>query len=166
MPRVYELPTHLQVEDQLIAGLTIRQLLRVVVGASAAYCVWDRAPWMSSDMRLAAAGVPVIIGLLFASLQPGGRSLDQWLLAMLLFFAMPRRLAWQPGEHAPRLQLPGRDADWAELDVHPDWLAPLANGASVQLLSAAQRESQALRPFGRMASAGRQVRLILREWSA
>ena len=124
MPRVYELPTHLQVEDQLIAGLTIRQLLRVVVGACAAYCFWDRAPWMSSDLRLAAAGVPVIIGLLFALLQPGGRSLDQWLLAMLLFFAMPRRLAWQPSDHAPRLQLPGRDADWAELDVHPHWLAP------------------------------------------
>jgi hypothetical protein len=28
--------------------------------------------------------------------RPRGRSLDQWLLAMLLFFAMPRRLAWQP----------------------------------------------------------------------
>ena len=29
MPRVYELPTHLQVEDQLIAGLTARELSRL-----------------------------------------------------------------------------------------------------------------------------------------
>jgi hypothetical protein len=32
MPRVYELPTHLQVEDQLIAGLTARQLVRLMMG--------------------------------------------------------------------------------------------------------------------------------------
>ena len=32
MTRVYELPTHLQVEDQLIAGLTVRQLLRLMIG--------------------------------------------------------------------------------------------------------------------------------------
>ncbi len=44
MPRVYELPTHLGVEDQLVAGLTARQLLRLVIGASLAYGVWDQVP--------------------------------------------------------------------------------------------------------------------------
>src|SRR5712691_6006923 len=34
MPRVYELATHLQVEDQLIGGLTARRLLRLMIGAS------------------------------------------------------------------------------------------------------------------------------------
>ena len=35
MPRIYELPTHLQVEDVLIAGLTARQLVRLMIGAIA-----------------------------------------------------------------------------------------------------------------------------------
>ena len=34
MTRVYELPTHLQVEDQLIAGLTARQSLQLGIGLS------------------------------------------------------------------------------------------------------------------------------------
>ena len=49
MPRVYELPTHLQVEDQLIAGLTARQLLRLVIGGSLAYGVWDQAAWLPNE---------------------------------------------------------------------------------------------------------------------
>jgi len=43
MPRVHELPTHLQVEDVLLAGLTARQLLRLMIGASLAYGLWDQA---------------------------------------------------------------------------------------------------------------------------
>jgi hypothetical protein len=34
MPRVYELPTHLDVEDTLIFGLSARQLVRLAVGAT------------------------------------------------------------------------------------------------------------------------------------
>ena len=52
MPRVYELPTHLQVEDQLVAGLTARQLLRLMLGASLAYSVWDQADWLPDEVRL------------------------------------------------------------------------------------------------------------------
>jgi len=67
MPRVYELPTHLGVEDQLIAGLTARQLLRLVIGASLAYGVWDQVPWLPEEVRLAVAIVLAIIGVLFAA---------------------------------------------------------------------------------------------------
>ena len=35
MPRVYELPTHLQVEDTLIAGLTARRFLRLIIQENA-----------------------------------------------------------------------------------------------------------------------------------
>jgi hypothetical protein len=42
MPRIYELPTHLQVEDQLIAGMTARQLVRLMIGASLAYGAYDQ----------------------------------------------------------------------------------------------------------------------------
>jgi PrgI family protein len=121
MPRVYELPTHLQVEDQLLAGLTARQLLRLVIGASLAYGVWDQMSWLPEEVRVALAGALAFAGVLFALVQPFGGPLDQWLLAGLLFVVLPRRLVWQPG-----LALPGQsvqeDSGWAELELRPEWL--------------------------------------------
>ncbi len=121
MPHLYELPTHLQVEDALIAGLTARQLLRLMIGASLAYGVWDQMVWLPPEVRLALAAVLAVIGILFALLRPGGRPLDQWLLAGLLFVVVPRRLVWRPG--AALLGRPSRDqAGWAELELRPEWL--------------------------------------------
>ncbi|MGI9146154.1 MAG: PrgI family protein [Chloroflexota bacterium] len=121
MPRVYELPTHLLVEDQLIAGLTARQLLRLVIGASLAYGFWDQVPWLPDEVRLVLAIVLAIVGVLFAVLQPGGRSLDQWLLASLLFVVLPRRLVWRSCVELSR-NTPSDQAGWAELELCPEWL--------------------------------------------
>ncbi len=121
MPRVYELPTHLQVEDQLVAGLTARQVLRLMIGASLAYGVWDQAGWLAQELRLAGAIALAVIGVLFAVLQPGGRPLDQWLLAGVLFVVLPRRLVWRPGAVLLR-QPPREEPGWAELELHPEWL--------------------------------------------
>src|SRR5260370_222717 len=74
MPRVYELPTHLQVEDQLIAGLTARQLVRLLVGASLAYGVWDQATWLAQDIRLLFALLIAPVAALFALLEPSTRA--------------------------------------------------------------------------------------------
>jgi PrgI family protein len=123
MPRVYELPTHLQVEDQLIAGLTARQLVRLMIGASVAYGVWDQAPWLSQEVRLALAAVLAATGVVFALLQPRGRALDSWLLTAVLFVVLPRQLVWRPGtaqQHKPRPD----QAGWAELELHPEWVEP------------------------------------------
>lgn len=129
MSRVCELPTHLQVEDQLIAGLTARQLLRLITGAALAYGVWDQVRWLPSEVRLALAVVLSVASMLLALLQPGGRSLDHWLVAGLLFMVLPRRLGWQPGA-APLPEPPRERADWAELELHPEWLgaAVIADG--------------------------------------
>jgi hypothetical protein len=122
MPRIYELPTHLQVEDVLLAGLTARQLVRLMIGSSLGYGVWDQVTWLPEEVRLALAVALAVIGVLFALLQPGGRSLDQWLVAGLLFVAVPRRLCWRPGATVHRH--PSREqAGWAELELHPGWLA-------------------------------------------
>ena len=53
--------------------------------------------WLPHEVRLGVAVVIAVAGLLFALLQPGGRPLDQWLLAGVLFVALPRRLVWRPG---------------------------------------------------------------------
>src|SRR5947209_7533611 len=95
MPRVYELPTHLQVEDNLLLGLTARQLVRVAVSASLAYEVWDVSSAFPSGLRLALTACLVVSGLLLVLLQPGGRSLDQWVLAFMVFAILPRRRIWR-----------------------------------------------------------------------
>jgi hypothetical protein len=121
MPRIYELPTHLQVEDVLIAGLTARQLLRLMVGASLGYGLWDQAVWLPQELRMGLAAAIVIAGLAVALVQPGGRPLDQWLLAGLLFVALPRRLVWRSG--AALLRQPTREqSGLAELALHPGWV--------------------------------------------
>jgi len=121
MPRIYELPTHLQVEDQLIAGMTARQLVRLMIGASLAYGAYDQVAWLPDEARVALAGALAIGGVLFALLRPGGRPLDQWLLAAALFVVLPRRLTWRAGTMP--LARPHRDQQgWAELELQPEWL--------------------------------------------
>ena len=120
MPRVYELPTHLQVEDVLIAGLTARQLVRLMVGASLAYGLWDQTAALPMLVRLSATVVLAVAGLLLALIRPAGRPLDQWLLAALLFAVSPHKQLWcrTPSEllrlRATRTQV------WAELAPRPD----------------------------------------------
>src|SRR5439155_16682914 len=150
MPRVYELPTHLQVEDQLIAGLTARQLLRLMIGASLAYGLWDQAGWLPQDIRLALAAVLVVIAVLFALLQPGGRPLDEWLLAGLLFVALPRRLVWRPGTTLPR-RLPREQSGWAELELHPEWLQIEAS-RQLEISRHVSRRPRAFQRFDRIRS--------------
>jgi hypothetical protein len=120
MPRIYELPTHLGVEDQLIGRLTARQLVRIAVGASLGYIVWDRLRWIPDELRLTAGLAVTAIGVTFAVVRPGGRSLDQWSLAWLVFVLLPHQLVWQPGS-APADPRPD-EAAWSELDLSPGWL--------------------------------------------
>ena len=56
MALIYEVPTHLNVEDTLIFGLTPRQLLRISVGASLAYFVWEQTSPVVDGVRLALTG--------------------------------------------------------------------------------------------------------------
>ena len=83
------------------------QLLRLVIGAALAYSVWGQVVGLPSEVRLTLAVVLGVIGVLFGLLQPGGRSLDHWLVAGALFVVLPRRLGWQSGA-APLREPPAR----------------------------------------------------------
>jgi hypothetical protein len=109
------------VEDKLIAGLSTRQLLRLLIGASLAYGVWDQLPWLAQEIRLASAVLAAAIGVVFALLKPHGRTLDSWLMAALLFIALPRQLVWRPGVTQQHRAQPDQ-ADWSELELRPEWL--------------------------------------------
>jgi hypothetical protein len=74
------------------------------------------------EVRLGLAVAIAVAGLLFAILQPGGRPLDQWLLAGVLFVALPRRLVWRPGNTLLRQPVQREQSGLAELALHPDWV--------------------------------------------
>jgi hypothetical protein len=76
LPRIFELPTHLEVEDQLVAGLTARQLLRPVIGGSLGYGAWDQLPWVPQEVRVLPAVILAGVGAVFALLQLPGRVLE------------------------------------------------------------------------------------------
>jgi hypothetical protein len=121
MPRVYELPTHLDVQDTLLFGLTVRQLVRLAVGASVAYAIWNQTAALPAALRFGFTCVVVIIGLLLALLQPGGRPLDQWLFAALQFCLLPRRRLWRR-DSAAGVHPVEASRGWADLQLEPAWI--------------------------------------------
>jgi PrgI family protein len=116
----HEVPTHLDVEDKVAFGLTVRQFLYILVGSSASYALWGQAPTLADGLRLAGAGACIAVTLAFALLRPAGRALEEWLVAALVFAASPRSATWQPAEpFAAEWRRPG--ADWQELTPSLVW---------------------------------------------
>jgi|SRR5579859_745520 len=116
----HEVPTHLDVEDKVLLGLTVRQFLYLLVGSSASYALWDQAATVGDGLRGAGVGICIATTLAFALLRPAGRALEEWLVAGFVFFAAPRRSTWQPTEPVPAdWRLPG--AGWQELTPSLVW---------------------------------------------
>jgi hypothetical protein len=124
MPRIHEVPTHLNVEDTLLSSLTPTQLVRLAVCASLAYGVWDQLALLPALARAGLAGVLVLVGLFEAFWQPEGCSLDAWALALLSFRLAARQLVWRRPEPDPA-DWCGPDApDWADLTAELGWSEP------------------------------------------
>ena len=119
-PRHHEVPTHLDVEDRVVFGLTARQFLYLLVGSSATYALWDQVGSAAGSLRVVAAGVCVIVTLAFALLRPAGRPLEAWLLAALLYLGSPRAATWRPPEPEATDWRP-LTAEWQELTPSPVW---------------------------------------------
>jgi PrgI family protein len=98
MPRHHEVPTHLNVEDKVVFGLTVRQFLYMLVGSSATYSLWVQTVQLPDPVRICLASLCVAVTLAFALLRPAERTLEEWLAAALIYFASPRRATWQPSE--------------------------------------------------------------------
>jgi hypothetical protein len=116
----HEVPTHLNVEDKVLFGLTVRQFLCLLVGSSASYALWEQAAPLGDMLRSAGAAVCVLATLAFALLRPSGRALEEWLAAALLFAASPRRAVWQPREPLPSDWRPA-GGGWQELTPSLVW---------------------------------------------
>ena len=116
----HEVPTHLNVEDKVLFGLSVRQFLYVLVGSSASYTLWDQSSSLALGLRVAVVLVSVCVTLAFALLRPGDRLLEEWLAAALLYAASPRTCTWQPAE-PDALDWHPTGAGWQELVPSLSW---------------------------------------------
>jgi hypothetical protein len=116
----HEVPTHLNVEDKVLLGLTVRQFLYLLVGSSASYALWEQTVALGETGRIGSVAVCVCTTLAFALVRPAGRALEEWLVAALVFAASPRQSTWQPREPLAADWRPG-GAGWQELAPSPVW---------------------------------------------
>jgi PrgI family protein len=121
MPVPYhEVPTHLDVEDKVVFGLTARQFLYVLVGSSATYSLWEQTAWLHDPLRIAMAVLSIGTTLLFALWRPSGRPLEEWLAAACVYVASPGAATWQPTEPLASDWLPSGPT-WQELSPSLAW---------------------------------------------
>ena len=102
----HEIPTHLDVQDKVLFGLTTRQTMHLLLGLAAAAAVWTHLP--SSELvpvavRFAAVAVCLCAALVAALVRPHGRGIEEWAVVVLRYAATPRRSVWRP---SPRSDLP------------------------------------------------------------
>ena len=117
----HEVPTHLNVEDKIVFGLSVRQFLYMLVGSSASYTLWQQAAATGDFVRVSLVALSLATTVAFALLRPAGRPLEEWLAALLVFAAAPRQSVWRPPEPDPadwRLQ----GASWQALAPSLAWV--------------------------------------------
>lgn len=122
MTRHHEVPTHLNVEDKVIFGLTVRQFLYMLVGCSTSYTLWQQTVGFGfgEPLRVLIVGLSVLNTLAFALVRPAGRPLEEWLVAGLVYVATPRQATWQVREPDP-LDWRPTAARWQELAPDLSW---------------------------------------------
>jgi len=120
MVRHHEVPTHLDVEDKVLFGLTVRQFLHLLVGSSGTYLFWDQTAGLNEAVRVGMVCISVCTTVVLALIRPAGRPLEEWLAVTLLYIGTPRRATWQPGEPAVSDWRPA-GAAWQELTPSLTW---------------------------------------------
>jgi hypothetical protein len=120
MPRHHEVPTHLNVEDKVLFGLTVRQFLYVLVGSSATYTLWEQLAGLGDLVRIAIAVLCIAFTLAFALLRPADRPLEEWLAAALAYTLSARCSSWQPLEPEVREWRPA-SGGWQDLAPSLAW---------------------------------------------
>lgn len=129
----HEIPTHLDVQDKVLLGLTARQAMHLLIGLAAAAFVWTHLS--SGDVlplaaRLAAAACWLCAAVVAALVRPHGRGVEEWAVVVLRYLATPRCAVWRPAPCPAPPGTPDGDADAAAAGS-PDWLdySPAAGAA-------------------------------------
>lgn len=133
----HEIPTHLQVEDKLVFGLTARQILVLALAACLAYLGFQQTyldlPGFGGrevllPLRITLGIVPLVGGVIITFVRVLGRPLEQWAMVWWRYQTIPHRYLWQGAQRSGRLLplietpsvLPGGESDGgAERDEPP-----------------------------------------------
>jgi hypothetical protein len=101
----HQIPTHLSVPDTIFSvygvGITVRQLLVLMVGWSVVVNVWIHCSGLlmlglfGSVLRLALCAMCVLLDLVVAFKQVEGRPLETWLLVLLRYWQAPKVYLWR-----------------------------------------------------------------------
>jgi len=124
----HEIPTHLNVEDAVLLGLSARQLATLMAGAALGYRLWLQWPTVPVPVRAGLAGACLLVGLVLALVRPGGRSLEQWGLTAMAYLAAPRRRTWAAAEPKLADWRPADFSGWVELTPDLAWAEARASG--------------------------------------
>ncbi len=116
----HEIPTHLDVEDKALFGLSVRQVMSLIVGVSLAYGLWNQLPDLVLALRLGLAVVVFLAFAVVALLKPGQRPLEEWLFVVAHYASIPKLAVWYPTE-PPLLDWLLDSREWEDLRLEPVW---------------------------------------------
>jgi hypothetical protein len=116
----HQIPTHLNVEDKLLFGLTARQFLTILIGVSLAYSAWNQ-PAAPASLHLPLAAACLALTFVLALVRPGDRPIEQWALVALIYIARPRASSWSRPEPEPSDWQAPADEGWAEAAPDLAW---------------------------------------------
>ena len=105
----HRVPTHLDVEDRPLYGLTVRQVLGLAAGGAWAYAVWSAWPSLPAPLRAVLAAACLLVPAALVVVRPAGRGLGGWALLALRHALAPRIAVWRP-ESPASARPPGRGA--------------------------------------------------------
>lgn len=112
----HRVPTHLNVEDKAILGLTLREVACLGLGALCGFAAYGQLAGAPLPLRLLTGLLCLAAGLGLAFARPLGRGLEEWAFVLLHFLATPRHALWSPRPPDPATWA-GRDGDWAPAAV-------------------------------------------------
>ncbi len=98
----HEIPTHLEVEDRILFGLTLRQGVILLLGATAGYFLFAQSGqgiagvYAPLAVRIGVGLLPVLVALVVALIQPAGRPLEDWFFAIARYLTVPKQCVWCP----------------------------------------------------------------------
>ena len=116
----HEIPTHLNVQDKPLLGLTMRQFMELMAGLAGTYGLWNQWPQLPIGIRMVLTALSLLMTLVCTLVRPGGRGMEEWLLVGLEYAATPRRTVWRPREPEVAEWWP-KHVRWAELTPRLAW---------------------------------------------
>ena len=116
----HEIPTHLDVQDRVILGLSARQTMLLMVGLAATYAAWSHLsvlPYLPTGVSVAAATACLLLTAAAVLVRPHGRGAEDWTFVLLRYAALPKTAAWRrPGDRPGTGSIP---ADWVDVSAAP-----------------------------------------------